>query len=404
MVQGSGGPLAGVRVLDLTRILSGPFASMTLGDFGADVVKVERPVKGDDTRVWGPPFVRGESAYFLSTNRNKRSIELDLASDAGRAIAYRLASRADVVVENFRPGTAERLGLGYERLRADNPGLVYCSISGFGQTGPYRSRAGFDAVVQAMSGMMALTGEPDGVPTRPGLPVADLTAAMWAAFAIAAALFERTRSGCGQHIDVSLLDGQVAWMTYPLAGFLATGEEPARLGSAHATIVPYQPFATADGHVIIAAGNDKLWQGVCRVIGAPELADDPRFATNPDRVRGRAVLVPILEARLRTRPTAHWLAVLEAEGVPAAPILKVSEMAADPHLAARDMVIEMEHPRTGKVRTAGLPVRFSRTPGAVRRPPPHLGEHTDEILAEIGWTEQEPGAPDEKPAPPPGRR
>src|SRR6202790_1146007 len=300
------GPLAGVRVLALSRILSGPFATMIFADLGADVIKLENPRTGDDTREWAPPYQGDQSAYFLSVNRNKRGVAVDLKTEQGREIALRLAERADVVVENFRPGTAGRLGLGYDALTARNPGLIYASISGFGQTGPYASEPGYDAIAQALGGLMSVTGETDGEPVRVGNSAADLAAAMWAAVGILSALHARNRTGRGDWIDVSLLDGQIAWLTYLAGGYFATGEVPRRYGSAHPSIVPYQALRTADGHLMVAVGNDTLWQRFAPLIGMPELVDDPRFATNPDRVVNRAALIPLVEAALATRGSAEW--------------------------------------------------------------------------------------------------
>lgn len=383
------GPLQGVRVLDFSRILSGPYCSMMLGDWGADVVKIERPGTGDDTRQWGPPFVEGESAYFLSVNRNKRSVAIDLRKPEGREVAYRLAREADVVLENFRPGTAARLGIGYDDLKAINPRIVYCSISGFGQTGPYRDYPGFDVVAQGMSGMMSITGEPDGMPMKHGMSMADLSAALWAAFAIVTALFRRERSGEGQYLDVSLLDGHIALLTYAAGNYFATGQRPQRFGNAHPTITPYQPFETADGHIIVAVGNDKLWQAFCQVADLEELANDPRFATNPDRVTNRDQLIPLIAARIKERTSDTWLDQLQAAGIPCGPIYALDQTFADPHVQAREMVVEMPHPTGATIKMTGIPVKFSGTPGRIVLPPPLLGQHTEEVLKEIGYSQEE---------------
>jgi formyl-CoA transferase/CoA:oxalate CoA-transferase len=377
--------LAGVRVLDLSRILSGPVATMVLADLGADVIKVEDTKDGDDTRQWAPPYQGDESAYFLAANRNKRGISVDLKSEQGRAFVLRLADRADVVVENFRPGTADRLGLGYRDLSAHNPRLVYASISGYGQTGPWASRPGYDAIAQAQSGMMSITGEAGGPPLRPGVATADIGAGMWATIGILAALYARESTGHGQHVDVSLLDGQLAWLTYVAGGWFATGASPGPHGSAHPTIVPYQALPTADGHLMIAAGNDKLFQRLTEALGVPELAADPRFAGNPDRVRHRDELVPLLEAALTRRASADWAAHLDAAGVPCAPIATVEEALTSPQAVARDMVVRLDHPTVGQLRTVGSPLKLSLTPARLRSAPPLLGQHTDEILTETGY-------------------
>lgn len=383
------GPLAGVRVLDLSRILSGPFCSMMLADWGAEVVKVEMPQGGDGTRGWGPPFVEGESAYFLSVNRNKRSVAIDLKAEEGREIVRRLAAESDVLLENFRPGTTERLGAGYEELSRINPRLVYCSISGFGQDGPYRDRPGFDAVAQAMSGMMSITGEPEGAPTKHGMSIADLTAGMWAAFAISSALYERERSGRGQHLDVSLLDGQISWLTYVAGAYFATGNLPTRYGSGHPTIVPYQPFATQDGYIMLAVGTDKQWQVFCRAADLEHVADDPRFATNAARVENRDAVIDLVAKVLKRRTTQSWQTELESVGVPCGPINNVAQVFDDPHVRAREMVTSFVHPRAGTVQTVGVPVKLSRTPGTRPAAPPLLGEHTRAVLLELGYTDVE---------------
>ena len=378
------GALTGLTVLDLTRVLSGPFATMTLADLGADVVKIEQPGTGDDTRQWGPPFQGDEAAYFLSVNRNKRSLAVDLKLTDGLALVRDLARRADVVVENFRPGTAARLGLGYDDLSADNPGLVYASISGYGQTGPDSHRAGYDAIAQARSGIMSVTGEADGPPVRVGVSSADLVAGMWAVIGILAALRERDRSGQGQWVDISLIDGSVSWLTYVAAGYFATGTRPPRYGSAHPTIAPYQGFATKDGELMLAVGNDAIWRRFAPAAGLDDLVDDPRFATNPLRVSHRDELLPLVADAMASRTSAQWVEVLDAAGVPVGPIQTVDEVVTDPQVLARGMVGEVEHPTAGTLRTIGCPVRLTATPPQVRTAPPLLGQHTDDVLAELG--------------------
>ena len=383
------GALDGFRVLDLSRILSGPYCTMVLADFGAEVIKVERPGTGDDTRAWGPPFVEGESAYYLSINRNKRSITVDLGQEQGREIIYSLARACDVAIENFRPGTADRIGVGYERLRQENPRLVYCSISGFGQDGPYRDRPGYDALAQAMSGMMSITGEPDGPPTKHGMSIADIGAGMWAALAIVTALLARERTGEGQYIDISLLDAQISWLTYAAGNFFATGESPARYGSAHPSIVPYQPFATADGYLMLAVGNDRLWQRFCEVAGRSELGMEPGYATSAERVVNRDAVIAVVAEIMRERTTAEWMGVLEEAGIPAGPINTVEQALSDPHVLAREMTVSLGHPTAGSVSMTGNPAKFSATPAEMRSAPPLLGQHTDEILHSLGYTERD---------------
>ncbi|TWP33805.1 CaiB/BaiF CoA transferase family protein [Leekyejoonella antrihumi] len=383
------GALSGIRVLDLTRVLSGPFASMVMADLGADVIKIENTTAGDDTRRWGPPFQGDDAAYFHAVNRNKRSLAVDLKSATGRDIALRLANAADVVLENFRPGTAERLGLGYAQLAERNPRLVYGSVSGFGHTGPLRERAGYDAIAQAMSGMMSVTGESDGPPVRFGVAGADIAAGMWVTVGVLAALHSRTQTGCGQHVDVSLLDSQTSWLTYVAQNYFATGQTPRRYGSAHPNIVPYQGFATKDGEIMVAVGNDLLWQRFARVAGLDHVLNDPAYVTNPQRVAHRDTLLPLVEDALRMRTAAQWSELLTDAGVPVGPINTVPEALAQPQLLARDMVVDLPHTAEGSIRTLGSPIKLSSTPLALRQGSPILGEHTTQILDGLGLSPSE---------------
>ncbi|MBX6752619.1 MAG: CoA transferase [Thermorudis peleae] len=378
--------LDGVRVADFTRVMSGPYCTMLLGDLGADVVKIERPGKGDDTRDWGPPFVDGISAYYLSVNRNKRSITLDLKHPAGQEIAWRLIESADVLVENFSPGTMERLGFGYDAVCARRPDIIYCSISGFGQTGPGRERTAYDLIVQGMSGLMSVTGFPDGEPTRFGVPIADLAAGMFAAYAIVAALFYRERTGKGQYIDTSMLGGQVALLTYQAAIYFATHEAPKRTGNAHPIVAPYQTFRSKDGYVNIAAGNDGIFARLCRALGLERLLEDPRFKDNAGRITRLPELVAELETVLTQLSTAEIIERLDAASVPCGPIYTVPEVFADPQVQHLALHQRVPHPTLGEVDQTGFPYRFSDTPARIRRHPPLLGEHTDEVLSELGYS------------------
>jgi len=380
----------GLLVLDLTRVLSGPYCTMLLADMGARVIKVEQPGRGDDTRAWGPPFVGPESAYFLSINRNKESLSLNIKDPRGRSILERLLARADVVVENFRPGTMDRLGLGCESVSARWPRLVYCSISGFGQTGPRREQPGYDAVMQAEGGLMSITGDANGPPFRLGVAISDIVSGMFAAQGITAALYARERTGRGQHVDIAMLDSTAALLTYQAAIHFATGRSPVRMGNRHPTIVPYETFEASDGDFVLAVGNDDQWQRFCRASGLDALGTDPRFATNRDRVEHYAALRPMLDARLRRRPRDEWIPALTAAGVPCGSVRDVGEVLNDPQLAARDMIQAVEHASLGAVKVLGTPLKLSDTPGSIRSAPPTLGQHTDEILRnELGLTERQ---------------
>ncbi|MES2102156.1 MAG: CaiB/BaiF CoA-transferase family protein [Pseudomonadota bacterium] len=398
-------PLAGVRVLDLSRVLAGPWCTQTLADLGADVIKVERPGSGDDTRGWGPPFLKddagadtSDAAYYLGTNRNKRSITVDVARPEGQALIRKIALQSDVFVENYKVGDMARYGLDFASLHALNPRLVYCSVTGFGQTGPYRERAGYDYAIQGMGGLMSVTGPSraeiaddasGGGPQKVGVAVADLFTGMYAATAILAALRHRDLTGAGQAIDMALLDTQVAMLANLGAAYLTTGIAPQRVGNAHQNIVPYQVFEVADGHMIVAVGNDGQFAKFCAVAGQPALAQDPRFTRNADRVRHRATLVPLLAALMKARTRRDWLEALEAAKVPCGPINDLADVFADPHVQERGMTVQMPHPAAGSVRLVASPMKFSATPVQYRRPPPLLGEHTAELLREFGLGDAE---------------
>lgn len=388
-------PLDSIRVLDLSRVLAGPWAGQQLGDLGADVVKVERPVQGDDTRAWGPPYLKdtegrdtGHAAYFLCANRNKRSIAIDLADPQGQALVRRLAAKADVVIENFKQGGLVAYGLDAASLCALNPRLVYCSITGFGQTGPYAARAGYDFLIQGMGGLMSVTGPADGEPgagpQKVGVALTDVATGLYATIAILAALRERDRSGRGQHLDIALLDVQVACMANQAASTLAAGVVPRRMGNAHPAIVPYQDFPTADGDMILAIGNDGQFARFCAEAGQPQWAQDPRFATNPQRVAHRAELIPLLRQTTVMRTTAEWIAALEAVAVPCGPVNRLDAVFEDPQVRARGLRIEMPHPDAGRVPLVASPLRLSESPVRYRHPPPRLDEHREAVLADWG--------------------
>lgn len=382
-------PLQGIKVIDFSQILAGPFCTMLLADMGADVVKVEKPNGGDDTRRYGPPFIEGESAAFLTLNRNKRSIVLDLKSEQGLGVVRRMLADADVMLHNFRPGVVERMGLGYDDVSALNPAIVYCAVSGFGATGPYSRRAGFDLVAQGMSGLMSVNGFPDAPPAKVGVPMADLNTGMFCAYGILTAYINRLATGKGQHVDASLLESGMAYTLYESATYFATGEVAGPLGSAHRMIAPYQAFATQDGYINIGAANQNNWERMCRAVGRDDLLDDARFASNPERMVNIRSLTPIMEDTFRTQTTAHWVEILERAGVPCGPIYNIEQVYADPHVQSRDMAVELDHPKAGSIRNIGVAVKLSDTPGSVRTPAPLLGQHTDEVLTEFGCTDAE---------------
>ena len=388
------GPLSHIRVLDLSRVLAAPWTGQNLADLGAEVIKVERPGKGDDSRAFGPPWIRdpegrdtAESAYFCAANRGKKSVTVNLSQPEGQAIVSELAQRCDVLLENYKAGDLARYGLAYEDLRKVNPGLVYCSVTGFGQTGPYSERPGYDFMAQGMGGLMSVTGErddlPGGGPQRVGVPIVDIMTGMYATIAVCAALAHRERTGEGNYIDMALLDTQVAFLANQAMNYLATGESPGRLGNAHPNIVPYQTFRTQDGDIILACGNDNLFAKFCDVAGRRALAVDPRFATNAKRVENRAELTRLLADVFATRTTREWVDALEDAGVPNGPINTIEQVFAEPQVIARGMRIELPHPTAGKVPLVASPMRFTGTPLEFKMPPPTLGQHTDEILREV---------------------
>lgn len=388
-------PLAGIRVLDLSRVLAGPFCAQTLADLGADVIKVERPGTGDDTRAWGPPYVQdaqgndtSESAYFTSTNRNKRSIAIDMASPEGAAVVRKLASQCDVLIENFKVGGLKKYGLDYESLQAEMPGLIYCSITGFGQTGPFAHRPGYDFMIQGMGGLMSITGErddlPGGGPQKAGVAVTDVFTGLYGAVAILGALRERDQSGLGQHIDLALLDCHVAMLSNQNLNYMTSGQAPTRAGNAHQNVVPYQVFKTSDSFMILAVGNDSQFRAFCQVVGHDEWASDPRFVTNSARIVNRVALIALIEAQMLTRTREDWMSALEAVGVPCGPIQTIDQVFDHPQVKARELWREIGHPVAGTAPTTASPINYSATPVQYTRHAPMLGEHTDEVLREFG--------------------
>jgi crotonobetainyl-CoA:carnitine CoA-transferase CaiB-like acyl-CoA transferase len=383
------GPLAGIKVLELAQIMAGPTCGLMLADLGADVIKVERVPGGDDTRMMNRPSVRGESAAFMAMNRNKRGIALNLKLPAAQDALKRMVARADVLTENYRKGTMEKLGMGYEALKALNPRLIYCSISGYGRTGPYADKGGYDLIAQGMSGLMSITGEPGRAPAKSGAPVCDINAGLLAALGVVSAYIHRLKTGEGQLVDTSLFEAGIQQTYWQSAIYFATGEVPGPGGSGHHLSAPYQAFRAADGWLTIGGANQANWERLVRVLGAPEWLADARFKTNADRMANLEALVAIMNARLKKRPVGEWVRLLEAEGVPCGPINSIAHMAADPQALAREMVVELDHPRAGSTRTLGLPIKLSASPGKVARPAPLLGQHTREVLAEFGFSASE---------------
>jgi crotonobetainyl-CoA:carnitine CoA-transferase CaiB-like acyl-CoA transferase len=378
------GPLDDLRIIDLSRIVAGPLATQIFSDYGAEVITVEQPRVGDDSRHWAPPRAPdGQASYFFAVNRGKKSITVDLKHPRGRALVVELARRGDVLVENFTPGTMDRLGLGPDVLRGANPRLIYCSISGFGATGPYRDRAGYDAIMQGFTGLMSITGEREGPPVKVGVALIDVITALYAHGAILAALHDRQQSGEGQFLELSLMECGIAALINAASGYLVGGDVQGRWGHAHPSLVPYQAFRARDGYLMVGAGNERLWKAFCEVLGTPEWADDLRYDDNAKRVDRRAELVRLIEERLATRSRDEWVADFAAAGLPVGPINDIAEVFADPQVRHRDMAVPIEHPTAGAIRLPGIPVKFGATPGAIQGPPPRLGEHTDEILRDV---------------------
>ena len=379
-----GGPLEDVRVVDLSRIIAGPLATQILGDYGAEVIKVEHPQGGDDSRHWAPPrSADGQASYFFAFNRGKRSITVDLKHPRGKALVLELARRGDVLIENFKPGTMDDLGLGWPTLRAANPRLIYCSISGFGATGPYRDRGGYDAILQGFTGLMSITGDGEGPPVKVGVALIDAITALYAHGAILAALHHRERTGEGQYLELSLMECGIAALINAATAYLVGGEVQGRWGSAHPSLVPYQAFRARNGYLMVGAGNERLWKAFCQVLEAPEWADDPRYDSNAKRVACRSELVGEIEARLQARDRDDWVARFAEAGLPAGPINDIGQVFEDPQVRHREMVVDVEHPTAGRVRLPGIPVKFAGTPARIQGPPPNLGQHTDEVLRDV---------------------
>lgn len=381
--------LKGIKILDLTRVLAGPYCSMILGDLGADVIKVEAPGGSDETRKWGPPFINDISAYYLCANRNKKGLTINLKSEAGIQLIKELVQQSDVIINNFKTGTMERLGIDYDRLKEINPSIVYCSITGFGETGPYKDLPGYDFIIQAMSGIMSITGDQKSGPQKMGIAITDVLTGLYACIGIQAALVERAQSGIGQKIDISLYDTAVSSLVNIGSNYLMSGKIPERLGNEHANIVPYQTFQTKDGEIVIAVGNDQQFTVLCQIIGNPALAANDKFRTNPLRVENRAELVPILQAVLQTETTDYWQEKCRESNIPCGAIQNLKDLETDPQLAERNMFIKTRHPKAGEIRMIGSPLKLSRTPVTIRHHPPDAGEHTEEILQSLGYKNEE---------------
>ena len=383
------GPLEGIRVVDLTRILAGPYCTMMLGDMGAEIIKIENPDGGDDTRSWGPPFLNGVSTYFISINRNKKSLTLNLKDERGKELLRDLIRKSDIMVENFRPGTLDKLGFSWEEIHRLNPAMIFASLSGFGQTGPRKSEPGFDVVIQGEGGIMSITGEPDGPPNKFGASVADITAGMLAAQGILLSLYHREKTGVGQMVDVGMLDGQVALLTYHANGYFATGKIPPRRGNKHPSITPYETYSCKDGYFNLGVGNDSLWRRFCDAMGLGRIKEDPKFAVNKDRVDNREALQEILDAFFAEKTVGETLETLRGAGVPCGPINNLAQVLSEPQVLAREMVVDVDVPVAGPTKVTGVPIKLSETPGAVRTPPPTLGQHTEEVLESVLGMDEE---------------